>query len=85
MAYGVKYEMVFNNIYVQDPSQALSAYRLRILKKDYIGPTYALKCGLKPIVIETIDSEGNSYTPMIATRATINAIIDENFNVLEFF
>jgi len=85
MAYGVKYEMVFNDIYVQDPSQALSAYRLRILKKDYIGATYALKCGVTPIVIETIDNEGNSYTPMISTRATINAIIDENFNVLEFF
>jgi hypothetical protein len=85
MAYGVKYEMVFNNIYVQDPSQALSAYRLRILKKDYTGPTYALKCGVTPIVIETIDNEGNSYTPIIATRATINAIIDDNFDVLEFF
>ena len=85
MAYGVKYEMVFNNIYVQDPSQALSAYRLRILKKDYTGATYALKCGVTPIVIETIDNEGNSYTPIIATRATVNAIIDENFNVLDFF
>ena len=85
MAYGVKYELIFNDIYVQDPSQALSAYRLRILKKDYTGATYALKCGVTPIVIETIDNEGNSYTPMIATRATINAIIDENFDVLEFF
>lgn len=85
MAYGVKYELIFNDIYTQDPSQALSAYRLRILKKNYTGATYALKCGVSPIVIETIDNEGNSYTPIIATRATINAIIDSNFNVLEFF
>lgn len=85
MAYGVKYELIFNDIYVQDPSEALSAYRLRILKKDYTGETYALKCGVSPIVIETIDNEGNSYIPIIATRATINAIIDENFDVLEFF
>lgn len=85
MAYGVKYELIFNDIYTQDPSQALSAYRLRILKKNYTGATYALKCGVSPIVIETIDNEGNSYTPIMATRATINAIIDSNFNVLEFF
>jgi hypothetical protein len=84
MAYGVKYEMVFNNIYVQNPSEALSAYRLRILKKNYTGTVYALKCGVTPIVIETIDNEGNSYNPIMATRATLNAIIDENFDVIQF-
>jgi hypothetical protein len=43
-----------------------------------------MTCSETPIMIETSESNGNSYNPIIATRATVNIIEFTNFNINEF-
>lgn len=78
-----KYELIFNDIF-QPSSGSYDAYRMQIWKDGYTGAKYNMICGDTPIIIETSDSDGNSYNPIIATRATVNIVQFPNFNINEF-
>jgi hypothetical protein len=78
-----KYELVFNDIY--QPSEGIvDAYRIRIWTDAYSGSTYKLYGTTNPVVIETINSDGDSYVPIISTKATLNLYNSPNFNIEEF-
>ncbi len=66
-----KYELIFNDIY-QPPSGVVDAYRIRIYLDGYTGAKYPLYGTTSPITIETINADGDSYVPIIATKATLN-------------
>lgn len=78
-----KYELIFSDIF-QPSSGSYDAYRMRIWKDGYSGTTYNMICSDSPIIIETSDSNGNSYNPIIATRATVNIVEFTGFNINEF-
>ena len=78
-----KYELIFSDIF-QPSSGSYDAYRMRIWKDGYTGTTYNMTCSDTPIMIETSDSNGNSYNPIIATRATVNIVEFTNFDINEF-
>jgi hypothetical protein len=78
-----KYELIFTDVF-QPSIGNFDAYRMRIWKDGYSGATYNMTCSDSPIMIETSDSNGNSYNPIIATRATVNIIEFTNFNINEF-
>jgi hypothetical protein len=78
-----KYELVFNDIY--QPSEGIvDAYRIRIWTDAYSGSTYKLYGTTTPVTIETINSDGDSYVPIIATKATLSLYNSPNFNIEEF-
>jgi hypothetical protein len=85
MAYGLKYQLTFDNVFVNPTSTNKTQYRASIYKDGYGGSSYALVGTGNPVIIETIDSEGKSFNPIISKKATINAIADSNFDVEEFF
>lgn len=78
-----KYELIFSDIF-QPSSGTYQAYRMRIWKDGYSSTTYNMVCSETPITIETADSNGNSYNPIIATRATVNIIEFTGFDINEF-
>jgi hypothetical protein len=78
-----KYELIFSDVF-QQATGTYNAYRLRIWKDGFSGTTYNMICGSSPISIETVNSDGNSYNPIVSTRATVNIINFTNFNILEF-
>ena len=85
MAYGLKYQLTFDNVFVNPASTNKTQYRASIYKDGYGGSSYALIGTGNPVVIETIDSEGKSFNPIISKKATVNVIADSNFNLEEFF
>ena len=85
MAYGLKYQLTFDNVFVNPTSTNKTQYRALIYKDGYGGSSYPLIGTGNPVVIETIDSEGKSFNPIISKKATINIIADSNFNIEEFF
>jgi hypothetical protein len=85
MAYGLKYRLTFDNVFVNPASTNKTQYRASIYKDGYGGSSYALIGTGNPVVIETIDSEGKSFNPIISKKATVNAIADSNFDIEEFF
>ncbi len=85
MAYGLKYQLTFDNVFVNPTSVNKTQYRASIYKDGYGGSSYALIGTGNPVIIETIDSEGKSFNPIISKKATVNAIADSNFNIEEFF
>jgi hypothetical protein len=78
-----KYELIFNDIF-QASGGLSDIYRIRIWKDNYSGTTYNMIGSSNPIVIETANSEGNSYIPIISTRATVNLIQFTGFDITEF-
>jgi len=78
-----KYELIFNDVF-QPSTGSYDAYRMRIWKDGYTGTIYNMTCSDTPIMIETSESNGNSYNPIIATRATVNIVEFTNFNFNEF-
>jgi hypothetical protein len=78
-----KYELIFTDVF-QSSLTAYDAYRMRIWKNGYSSTTFNMTCGQSPIIIETSDSNGNSYNPIIATRATVNIVEFTGFNINEF-
>jgi hypothetical protein len=78
-----KYELIFNDIY-QPPSGVVDAYRIRIYLDGYTGAKYPLYGTTSPITIETINADGDSYVPIIATKATLNIYNSPNFDIQEF-
>jgi uncharacterized protein Usg len=85
MAYGLKYQLTFDNVFVNPASANKTQYRASIYKDGYGGSSYALIGTGTPVVIETIDSEGKSFNPIISKKATVNLVVDSNFNIEEFF
>jgi hypothetical protein len=89
MAYGIKYQLIFDSIYTKDKYDSSSAtknvYRALIYKDGYSGTIYDMIGDGSPVIIETESSNGVSYRPTISTRATVNIYRDANFNVKEFF
>jgi hypothetical protein len=89
MAYGVKYQLIFDTIYTKDKYDSSSAtkkvYKASIYKDGYSGTIYDMIGDGSPVVIETQNSDGISYQPTISTKATVNIYKDANFNVKEFF
>ena len=78
-----KYELIFNDIYQID-TNTIDVYRLRIWVDGYTGATLPIRGTTSPIIIETIDSEGDSYIPIIATKATVNLYNSTGLNIEEF-
>lgn len=73
-----KYEIIFDDVYAT-PGGTNTVYRAQIYKDGYSSSTvYPLTGSNNPFVIETIDTEGNSYTPILATRGTLNIVKNEN-------
>lgn len=85
MAYGLKYQLTFDNVFVKPTSTNKTQYRASIYQDGYGGSSYPLIGTGNPVVIETIDSEGKSFNPIISKKATVNLIVDSNFNIEEFF
>jgi hypothetical protein len=85
MAYGLKYQLTFDDVFVSPPSTNKTLYKVSIYKDGYTGTTYPIIGTANPVVIETIDSEGKSFNPIISKKATVNVIANNNFNVEEFF
>jgi uncharacterized protein Usg len=85
MAYGLKYQLTFDDVFVNPASANKTQYRASIYKDTYVGSSYALIGTGNPVVIETIDSEGKSFNPIISKKATVNLVVDSNFNIEEFF
>jgi hypothetical protein len=72
-----KYEIIFDDIYAT-PDGTNTVYRAQIYKDGYSSATiFPLTGSNSPFVIETIDTEGNAYTPILATRATLNIVKNE--------
>lgn len=73
-----KYEIIFDDVYAK-PGDTNTVYRAQIYKDGYSSTTiYPLTGTNSPFIIETIDTEGNSYTPILATRATLNIVKNQN-------
>ena len=85
MAYGLKYELIFDDIFANQTQVIKDVYRIRIYKDGYSSTTYSLIGGRSPIIIDTADTEGKSFMPIISKRATVSVIKDANLNVEEFF
>lgn len=85
MAYGLKYQLTFDDVFVKPTSTNKTQYRASIYQDGYGGSSYPLIGTGNPVVIETIDSEGKSFNPIISKKATVNLIVDDNFNIEEFF
>jgi hypothetical protein len=85
MAYGLKYQLTFDDAFVSPSSTNKSLYRVSIYKDGYTGSTYPIIGTANPVIIETIDSEGKSFNPIISKKATVNVIANSNFNIEEFF
>jgi hypothetical protein len=72
-----KYEIIFDDVYAV-PDATNTVYRAQIYKDGYSSATiYPLTGSNSPFIIETIDTEGNAYTPILATRATLNIVKNE--------
>lgn len=72
-----KYEIIFDDVYAI-PDGTNVTYRAQIYKDGYSsGTIYPLTASNSPFVIETIDTEGNAYTPILATRARLNIVKNE--------
>lgn len=72
-----KYEIIFDDVYAT-PDGINTVYRAQIYKDGYSSATiYPLTASSSPFIIETIDTEGNAYTPILATRATLNIVKNE--------
>jgi hypothetical protein len=72
-----KYEIIFDDVY-SVPDGTNTVYRAQIYKDGYSSATiYPLTASNSPFIIETIDTEGNAYTPILATRATLNIVKNE--------
>jgi len=72
-----KYEIIFDDVYAV-PDATNTVYRAQIYKDGYSSATvFPLTGSNSPFVIETIDTEGNAYTPILATRATLNIVKNE--------
>jgi len=72
-----KYEIIFDDVYAT-PGGTNVTYRAQIYKDGYSsGTIYPLTASSSPFIIETIDTEGNAYTPILATRATLNIVKNE--------
>lgn len=85
MAYGLKYQLTFDNVFVNPGSTNKTQYRASIYKDGYAGSSYPLIGTGNPVIIETMDSEGKSFNPIISKKATVNVIADSNFSLEEFF
>jgi hypothetical protein len=85
MAYGLKYRLVFDNVFSNEILVNNTQYRVSIYKDGYTGSSYSLIGTDNPVVIETIDSEGKSFNPIISKKATVNLIVNNDFNIEEFF
>jgi hypothetical protein len=73
-----KYELIFNDVY-QGTSGTIDVYRAQIYKDGYSsGTIYPITGTDSPITIETIDTEGNAYTPIMSSRLTLNIL--KNYN-----
>jgi hypothetical protein len=73
MAYGAKYIFRFSDIYQNTTGQ----YIATIYKKDYTDVVYELTCSGSPLVIETDRTGGESYKPLIASKATFNILLQD--------
>jgi hypothetical protein len=72
-----KYEIIFDDVYAI-PDSTNTVYRAQIYKDGYSSATvYPLTGSNSPFIIETIDTDGNAYTPILATRATLNIVKNE--------
>lgn len=72
-----KYEIIFDDVYAK-PGDTNVTYRAQIYKDGYSSSTiYPLTGSNSPFIIETIDTEGNAFTPIMATRATLNIVKNE--------
>jgi len=72
-----KYEIIFDDIYAVDGGTN-TVYKAQIYKDGYSSTTvYPLTASSSPFVIETIDTEGNAFVPIMATRATLNIVKNE--------
>jgi hypothetical protein len=72
-----KYEIIFDDVYAV-PDSTNTVYRAQIYKDGYSSATvFPLTGSNSPFIIETIDTEGNAYTPILATRATLNIVKNE--------
>jgi hypothetical protein len=72
-----KYEIIFDDVYAK-PGDTNVTYRAQIYKDGYSSATvYPLTGSNSPFIIETIDTDGNAYTPLLATRATLNIVKNE--------
>ena len=72
-----KYEIIFDDIYAIPDSTNIT-YRAQIYKDGYSSSTiYPLTGSNSPFIIETIDTEGNAFTPVLATRATLSIVKNE--------
>ena len=72
-----KYEIIFDDVYAV-PDATNTVYRAQIYKDGYSSATvYPLTASNSPFIIETIDTDGNAYTPILATRATLNIVKNE--------
>lgn len=73
-----KYEIIFDDVYAV-PEGTNTVYKAQIYKDGYSSSTvYPLTGSNSPFIIETIDTEGNAFTPVMATRATLNIVKNEN-------
>ena len=69
-----KYELIFNDVY-QATSGTINVYRAQIYKDGYSSATiYPITGTDSPISIETVDTEGNAYTPIMSSRLTLNIL-----------
>ena len=85
MAYGLKYELTFDNAFTLPSSTNKTLYRIRIYKDGYTGDTYPLIGTASPLSIETMDSEGKSFNPIISKKAIVNVVANSTLNIEEFF
>lgn len=73
-----KYEIIFDDVYAK-PGNTNTTYRAQIYKDGYSSATiYPLTASNSPFIIETISTDGNSYTPIMSTRATLNLVKNDN-------
>jgi hypothetical protein len=85
-----KYELIFDDNY-QLSTGTRNVYRIHVYKDAYSGAALPITGTESPFIIESIDTEGDSYIPVMATRAYLNIISNPaqatNFNTIiqEFF
>ena len=74
----VKYRLDFDNI-----TDANIKWRLDILQDSYSGNVLPVKAGSNPVTI-SYDRTYDAYTPIIASNATVNLIVDDEVSYDDF-
>lgn len=88
MAYGAKYQLIFDTVYSKSKYDASSTtaevFKATIYRDGYTGSISNIVSNESPVTIETSRDSEIGFRPIIATKATLSMIVDTNFDLSQF-